>query len=95
MKAIAKKIGKLTFLERYLRELPITFTVVENAVETPEEYAVRRVQRAAEHFRMLGYCPTRTQLVEKASMRDEMAKRAPVDEAILAALDQLSTEFPD
>lgn len=64
-KAIGKKIGKLTLLEHHLKKLPLTLQVINQVAETHDEYAIRRVERAKKHFRLLGFCPSRAYLLNR------------------------------
>ena len=55
-------------------------------VKTREEFAVRRVEYAAEYFRQENVCPQRWQLVRRAGLRPDMEAAQQVKEAIAAAL---------
>ncbi|WP_190410519.1 MULTISPECIES: TnsD family Tn7-like transposition protein [Cyanophyceae] len=87
--AIARDIGQLANIQKHLDQLPLTAQVLAEVVETREQFAVRRVEYAAEHFRQENVCPQRWQLVRRAGLRPDMEATQQVKEAIATALASL------
>ncbi len=58
-------------------------------VETREQFAVRRVEYAAECFRQENVYPKEWQLVRRAGLRPDMEAKQQVKEAIAVALESL------
>lgn len=87
--AIARDIGQLANIQKHLDKLPLTAQVLAEVVETREQFAIRRVEYAAEHFRQESICPQRWELVRRAGLRPDMEAAQQVKEAIAAALDSL------
>jgi hypothetical protein len=87
--AIARDIGQLANIQKHLDKLPLTAQVLAEVVETREEFAVRRVEYAAECFRQENVYPKEWQLVRRAGLRPDMEAVQQVKEAIAAALDSL------
>jgi hypothetical protein len=87
--AIARDIGQLANIQKHLDKLPLTAQVLAELVETREQFAVRRVEYAAEHFLDENVCPQRWQLVRRAGLRPDIEATQQVKEAIAAALESL------
>jgi hypothetical protein len=87
--AIARDIGQLANIQKHLDKLPLTAQVLAEVVETREEFAVRRVEYAAECFRQENVYPKEWQLVRRAGLRPNMEALQQVKEAIAAALESL------
>ncbi len=87
--AIARDIGQLANIQKHLDKLPLTAQVLAEVVETREEFAVRRVEYAAECFRQENVYPKEWQLVRRAGLRPDMEAVQQVKEAIAAALESL------
>lgn len=60
--------------------------------ETREEFAVRRVQWAADSFRQENIVPPRWQLVRRAGLRPKAREMILVKEAIATALESLKLD---
>jgi hypothetical protein len=87
--AIARDIGQLANIQKHLDKLPLTAQVLAEVVETREQFAVRRVEYAAECFRQENVYPKEWQLVRRAGLRPDMEAVQQVKEAIAAALESL------
>ena len=87
--AIARDMGQLANIQKHLDKLPLTAQVLAELVETREQFAVRRVEYAAEHFLDENVCPQRWQLVRRAGLRPDIEATQQVKEAIAAALESL------
>jgi hypothetical protein len=84
--AIGRDIDRKALLDHYLHKLPLTAKAIDEVVETHEEFAIRRIQWVAECFRHENIHPTRWQLVQRVSMKPEIAAFPQVKAAIAAAL---------
>lgn len=80
----------MAILEKSLDQLRRTKAVLAEVTETPDEYAVRRVQRCEQTFRDAGLCPTRAMIIDSAGIRYEMAERPIVKWAIEDLIVELS-----
>lgn len=87
--AIARNIGQLANIQKHLDKLPLTAQVLAEVVETREQFAVRRVEYAAECFRQENVYPKEWHLVRRAGLRPDMEAKQQVKEAITAALESL------
>jgi hypothetical protein len=87
--AIARDISQLANIQKHLDKLPLTAQVLAEVVETREQFAVRRVEYAAECFRQENVYPKEWQLVRRAGLRPDMEAVQQVKEAIAAALESL------
>jgi hypothetical protein len=87
--AIARDIGQLANIQKQLDKLPLTAQVLAEVVETREQFAVRRVEYAAECFRQENVYPKEWQLVRRAGLRLDMEAAQQVKKAIAAALASL------
>ena len=79
------------WIKKFLNKLPMTANVVRELSETREEFAVRRVQWAADCFRLENLCPQRWELVRRASLRPKTTELPLVKEAIATALEALGS----
>ncbi|MGF2011009.1 TnsD family Tn7-like transposition protein [Nostoc sp. DedVER01b] len=79
------------WIKKHLNNLPMTANVVEELSETREEFAVRKVQWAADCFRQENLCPQRWELVRRASLRPKTTELPLVKEAIATALEALGS----
>jgi hypothetical protein len=86
--AIGRDSGHLFLLRSRLNKLPLTAEVLADAVETREEFAIRRIQWATELYRLECTAPTRWQLVKRAGVY-KISGRPQVKDAIDAALESL------
>ena len=66
--------------------LPQTAAQLQSVLESPTEYAVRRIRRAGLECLHEQVSPSRNQLIERAGMRAEIAGRPEVEAAIEDAL---------
>ncbi|MEJ6483798.1 TnsD family Tn7-like transposition protein [Nostoc punctiforme UO1] len=78
------------WVKRHLKRLPKTAEVLAQLSETREEFALRRVQWAANCFRQENIVPQRWQLVRRAGLRPEIRELPLVQEAIATALDSFN-----
>ncbi|MEH2261827.1 TnsD family transposase [Nostoc sp.] len=79
------------WVKRHLNRLPMTAKILDKLAETREEFAVRRVQWAANTFHQENITPQKWQLVRRASLRKETRKLPLVKEAIAVALEALNS----
>jgi len=68
---------------------PLTEAALDAAVDTPEEYALRRLAWAKRSFLEEGRCPARWRLVERASLRSGVGAAPAVQSALDATLAEL------
>lgn len=80
--AIAKILGKQSLLQRGLAKLHMTRIVIENVVESKEDFAVRRVHMAAARLRETIGPFRRWQLVKEAGLHYHLEQNARVKNAI-------------
>jgi len=66
--AIGRAVGATTLLQQKLHKMPLTAQVIAGVVETRVEYAVRRVQWAAERYTLERTMPRPWQLVLRANV---------------------------
>ncbi|MBD2198575.1 MULTISPECIES: TnsD family Tn7-like transposition protein [Calothrix] len=78
------------WVKRHLKRLPKTAKVLAELSESREEFAVRRVQWAADYFRQEKIVPQRWQLVRRAGLRPNTRELLLVKEAIATALDSFN-----
>ncbi|WP_242040899.1 TnsD family Tn7-like transposition protein [Coleofasciculus sp. FACHB-1120] len=90
---IGRDIGKYHQLHTQLDRLPLTAKVLAEMVETHEEFAVRKIERAAKGFLEENICPTQWQLLRRAKVHSRARPIATqqVKEAIDAALESLAS----
>ena len=63
-----RAIGRQSLFESHLRKLPLTRVVMKNVVESDEDFAIRRVQRAADLLRRRQGAFQRWELVRAAGL---------------------------
>lgn len=83
--AIGRAIGAITLLQQKLHKMPLTAQVLASAVETQEQYAVRRIWWATALYCQEDILPRHWQLIMRAnvySLRDNSAVKCVIDEAI-------------
>jgi hypothetical protein len=66
--AIGRAVGAITLLRQKLNKMPLTAQVIAGVVESRVEYAVRRIQWAAECYAREGAMPRPWQLMLRASV---------------------------
>ncbi|HEY9694164.1 MAG TPA: TnsD family transposase [Oculatellaceae cyanobacterium] len=88
--AIARDIGQLDNIQKHLNKLPLTAKVLSEVVETREQFAVRRINRAREYFQQENIYPQEWQLIRRANLRPELLIVPQVKEAIASALEPLN-----
>jgi Tn7-like transposition protein D/TniQ len=69
---IGKDIDQKTMLEKYLDKLPRTKGALLNAAETRVQFAKRRLQWAADYFRLENKLPARSALMLRASFGSDI-----------------------
>lgn len=87
--AITKKIGIRKLVSGNKAKLPLTIKVLDEVVETQEEYAMRRLKWATELFQQEGVCPPRWLLLLRASLKPKTVAQPQVQSAIECALTTL------
>ncbi|HWT02905.1 MAG TPA: TnsD family transposase [Pyrinomonadaceae bacterium] len=83
--AIARDLGQVTLLQQKLSKLPRTAAVLSSVVESPVEFALRRIRRAADAYIRAEEIPKRWELIQKANvyrLRDVPAVRQAIDRAL-------------
>lgn len=91
--AIGRALGAITLLRQKLHKMPLTAQVLKGLLETREEYAVRRVWRAANLYFQEHIVPREWQLVMRAnvySLRDNSA----VECAVEGTMSMLTKKLP-
>jgi hypothetical protein len=88
--AIIAIVGRRGWIESALDKLPRTATVLEKYLETPEEFAIRRLIWTAEQFRAARRVPTRHQLIRRADLESRKAIRSKI---VQQKVDSLLREF--
>jgi hypothetical protein len=78
------------WVKRHLQRLPLTAKFLAEVTENKEEFAVRRVNWAADRFRQEHLCPQEWELVRRAGLRPEIRELPLVQEAIATALDSFN-----
>ncbi len=89
---IGREVGQLALIQKHLDKLPLTANTLLEYVEAHEEFAVRRVQWAAENYRREHIYPHRWQLVKHAGV-ERLAGKPQVKEAIDAAWRSLNSSM--
>ncbi len=86
---ITKKIGIRKLVSDSKDKLPLTIKVLDEVVETQQEYAIRRLRWATERFQEEGVCPPRWLLLLRASLKPKTVALPRVESAIEVALKTL------
>jgi hypothetical protein len=90
--AIGRALGAITLLRQKLYKMPLTAQVLKGVVETREQYAVRRVWRAADLYYQEDILPREWQLVMRANVYS--LKEAPaVKCAVEGAMNMLKSKL--
>jgi hypothetical protein len=94
--AIANDLGRLSLgkwiiipKKRQFDKLPLTANALAEAIETPEEIAIRRIWWVRDCYRKERIHPTRSQLRERSSVTCEIAKLPQVRNVLDAAWQSL------
>jgi Tn7-like transposition protein D len=87
---IAQEIGVLPIIFIKALHLPLTNAVLEEVSESLDDWAVRRIQWAAECFRQAGGRPTPGQVLKRAVVTRKKTRQKP---ALQAALDAAMRTF--
>jgi hypothetical protein len=66
--AIGRALGAITFFQQKLYKLPLSAQVLDTLVETHEQYAIRRIWRAADICTQEDMLPRRWQLILRANV---------------------------
>jgi len=90
--ALGREAGYLKMLTMHLDRLPLTKQIVFHVVETPEDFAIRRIWWLARRYQEEHLCPTRSQLVWRVHISKEIAALPRVKEAIDMAWASLSQD---
>jgi hypothetical protein len=84
--AIGRELGQRRAIHTSLDKLPSTAKILNDLVETVEDFAIRRVQWALERFHEENLYPKRWQLVHRAALSQKIAEAPQVKAAIDAAM---------
>lgn len=87
--AIVRQIGYRTYLEQALDKLPQTSKVMKQNLESLEAHSLRCINWAESQFRKEGVCPSRSEFIYRAGIRNKTGKKAKAQTAIEAALHRL------
>jgi hypothetical protein len=88
--AIIAIVGHRGWIETGLSKLPRTAKVLEKYLESPEEFAIRRLIWTANQFRAARRVPTRPQLIRRADLENRKASRS---KAVQQKVDSLLKEL--
>jgi len=91
--AIGRAIGAVTLLRQKLHNMPLTAQVLAGVIETREEYAIRRVWWAADHYSQEDVQPSEGQLILRANvyyLREVQSIKHSVEAAIQLLRSKLS-----
>ena len=88
--AIMREVGHKSWLEFSLHKLPLTSKVLENYLESVEDFLIRRVRWAEDWYSQSGTCPTRHYFEVRAGTRHKAGKAPAVQSATDAAMERLS-----
>lgn len=92
--AVIREIGYQIWIENRLDKLPLTAKALVENLEPLEAYMIRKVDWATKFFVQKGRCPTRLQLMVKASVRNAAGQAPIVQDAINIAMAKLEANFP-
>lgn len=73
--ALGKEMGRKSWIDKHLNEMPRTKAAIEQEVESHEEFQIRRVYRVAAVYKAKGYTIKKWQLVRKAGLRPDYTDR--------------------
>jgi Tn7-like transposition protein D/TniQ len=91
--AIIRKIGHRGWIENYRDKLPLSAIAIEECVESPDDFSIRRVIWARDCYVQEGLCPTRHQLIVFAGIRTKAGKSAKVQSIIDITMERLQNRF--
>jgi len=89
--SISNSINQKSMILRNLDRLPLTAQTLTEFSETPEMFAIRRVQWLVGCYQQEGVCPTRGQFLSRGNLRSVQARWVSVKNAIDDALRHLNT----
>jgi Tn7-like transposition protein D/TniQ len=90
---IAQEIGLLPIIFSKAHHLPLTKAILEEISESLDDWAVRRIQWAAECFRQAGQRPTSGQVLKRAVVtRKKTRKKSALQAALDAAMRTFETQ---
>lgn len=93
MAAVMKEVGRKSWLEFRLGKLPLTNKVLNDYLETVEEFLIRRVTWAEEYYFQKGICPARSYFEASAGTKSNSGRLPAVQSAIDAAMERLKVRF--
>lgn len=67
-RAIGRDLAKVNLVKNKSAKLPLTAQALSEVTESYEAFTVRRIQWAADNYRLEGHSPTRTQLLTRAGV---------------------------
>lgn len=91
--AIMREVGHKSWLEFSPHKLPLTSKVLEDYLESVEEFLIRRVRWAEDCFSQSGTCPTRHYFEVRAGTRHKAGKSSAVQGEINNAMERLKKLF--
>jgi hypothetical protein len=89
--ALGRKLGSLALIQKHLSKLPRTEALLNSAVESRIDFALRRIAQAAREIRSEGCEMKKWRLVARAGLRKDLAGEPEVIESIE---DQMRLEPP-
>jgi hypothetical protein len=93
--AIGRDIGHQRTLYHHLDKLPLTKLALSEVIETPEDFAIRRILWSACRYQEENILPTRKQLANRVHVFRNLAELPRVKEAIDTAWASLSSMRDD
>jgi Tn7-like transposition protein D/TniQ protein len=88
---VTKETGHRAWVERRLKDLPLTARAIKKHVESLEAYTIRKVRWAETQFRQERKSPTRNQLMRRAVVVNKTGNTHQVQKEIAAALARINT----
>lgn len=86
--AIGKDIGQLALIQQHISRLPKTSRLLEDVVETREEFAIRRIQWTTKKYQEEQCAPSRWQFIKDSGI-ERLASLPQIKEAISTSLHKL------
>lgn len=87
---IIRRVGNKTWIEKRKKKLPLTSKVIDEGLETLEDFMIRKVRATAKVYIMEKKLPTLAQFEARAVIRNSTARNSPkVKKAIKKALSEI------
>jgi hypothetical protein len=91
---IIRRAGNQTWIEKRERKLPLTTKIINERLESLEDYMIRKVQWAKEEFLKEKKLPTKEQLKMKAGVKNKTSNESEkVQRTIDAAFEELHAKL--